>query len=91
MTALSAAKNFGLKTVFTEHSLFGFNDMAGINLNKISKWNFRDLDAAIAVSQICKENFCLRTKFDPNRCYTIPNAVNTQQFFPDFEISKFKN
>jgi len=39
-----------LKTVFTEHSLFGFNDMAGINLNKISKWNFRDLDAAIAVS-----------------------------------------
>ena len=39
----------------------------------------------------CKLNFCLRTKFDPNRCYTIPNAVNTQQFYPDFEISKFKN
>ena len=50
LTVSSAAKNFGLKTIFTEHSLFGFNDMAGINLNKISKWNFRDLDAAIAVS-----------------------------------------
>lgn len=71
------AKALGLKTVFTEHSLFSFNDAAGINLNKISKWALRDLDAAICVSATCKENFCLRTKFNPNHCFTIPNAVDS--------------
>lgn len=88
LIANSAAKNYGLKTVFTEHSLFGYNDAAGINLNKISKWNFRDLDQAIAVSHICKENYCMRCKHDPNRTYVIPNAVDTSQFFPD--ESRFK-
>jgi phosphatidylinositol N-acetylglucosaminyltransferase subunit A len=81
---MSCAKAFGLKTVFTEHSLFGFSDAAGINLNKISKWALRDLDAAICVSNACKENFCLRTKFNPRHCFTIPNAVDSLRFFPDF-------
>jgi phosphatidylinositol glycan class A protein len=78
-----AAKLYGLKTVFTEHSLFGFHDMAGINLNKLSKWAMRDLDAAICVSNACKDNFCLRTKFNPNACFTIPNAVDSMRFFPE--------
>ena len=78
-----AAKLYGLKTVFTEHSLFGFHDMAGINLNKLSKWAMRDLDAAICVSNACKDNFCLRTKFNPNACFTIPNAVDSMRFYPD--------
>ena len=47
---ISAAKIYGIKTVFTEHSLFGYQDAAGINLNKLVKWAFRDLDAAICVS-----------------------------------------
>ena len=45
-----AAKSYGIKTVFTEHSLFGYNDFHGIHLNKIIKWSFRDLDAAVCVS-----------------------------------------
>ena len=56
--------------------------MASINLNKILKWVFRDLDAAIAVSHACKDNFCLRTKVDPNSCFTIPNAVNFETLGP---------
>ena len=65
MGAFQVAKHYGLKTVSTEHSLFGFNDMAGINLNKVCKWSFREIDACIAVSTACKENVSLRLKIDP--------------------------
>ena len=61
----------GIKTVFTEHSLFNFADAASINLNKIIKWAYRDLDACIAVSAACKDNICLRGKIDPHRVFTI--------------------
>ena len=50
LLVMSVAKCYGVKTVNTEHSLFGYKDAAGINLNKLSKWSFRDLDAAICVS-----------------------------------------
>lgn len=79
---LLVGKLLGCKCVFTEHSLFNFQDMASVNLNKILKWVFRDLDAAIAVSQACKDNFCLRAKVDPNICFTIPNATNFEVFKP---------
>ena len=80
---LMAAKSYGIKTVFTEHSLFGYNDTTGIHLNKIIKWSFRDLDAAICVSHACKENFVLRAKVDPRKTFTIPNAVDCEKFIPD--------
>lgn len=73
----------GVKTLWTEHSLFNFNDMAGIHLNKIVKWGFRDLDGAIAVSQACKDNFALRCKMDPNKIFIIPNAVDSEKFRPE--------
>jgi phosphatidylinositol glycan class A protein len=57
--------------------------MASINLNKILKWGFKDLDAAICVSDCCKDNFCLRTKINPASCFTIPNAVDSNRFKPD--------
>ena len=88
MVATLAAKAFGLKTCFTEHSLFSFNDAAGINLNKLNKWAFKDLDAAICVSQACKDNYSLRYKVNPNNCFTIPNAVDSVRFTPDPEIRK---
>ena len=81
-----AAKSYGIKTVFTEHSLFGYGDVTGIHLNKIIKWSFRDLDAAICVSQACKDNFVLRAKFDPIKTFTIPNAVDSKRFTPSPEI-----
>lgn len=81
-----AAKSHGLKTVFTEHSLFGYNDWSGIHINKLIKWSFRDLDAAICVSNACKDNFVLRAKFDPKKTFTIPNAVDSNKFTPNFEV-----
>jgi phosphatidylinositol N-acetylglucosaminyltransferase subunit A len=74
---LMAAKSCGLKTVFTEHSLFAYGDISGIHLNKLIKWSFRDLDAAICVSHACKDNFVLRAKANPSKCFTIPNAVDS--------------
>jgi phosphatidylinositol glycan class A protein len=75
-----AAKSMGLKTVFTEHSLFSYSDLFGIHLNKLIKWSFRDLDAAICVSHACKDNFVLRAKLDPKITFTIPNAVDSDKF-----------
>lgn len=83
---LMAAKSYGLKTVFTEHSLFGYNDFTGIHLNKLIKWSFRDLDAAICVSHACKDNFVLRAKVNPCQTFTIPNAVDSQKFTPNPSI-----
>ena len=81
-----AAKSYGLKTVFTEHSLFGYSDFTGIHLNKLIKWTFRDLDAAICVSHACKDNFTLRAKVNPMQTFTIPNAVDSQKFTPNKSI-----
>mmetsp|Transcript_11421 Transcript_11421/g.17209 ORF Transcript_11421/g.17209 Transcript_11421/m.17209 type:complete len:344 (-) Transcript_11421:365-1396(-) len=83
---MMAAKSLGLKTVFTEHSLYSYNDFTGIHLNKLIKWSFRDLDAAICVSHACKDNFVLRAKVDPHQTFTIPNAVDSNRFTPDPSI-----
>jgi phosphatidylinositol glycan class A protein len=80
---LSVAKLMGLKTVFSEHSLYNFKDLASINLNKLSKWSMKDIDAAICVSHVCKENFCLRTSFSSKDTFVIPNAVDSSRFFPN--------
>jgi phosphatidylinositol glycan class A protein len=85
-----AAKSCGLKTVFTEHSLFGYNDFSGIHINKLVKWTFRDLDAAICVSNACKDNFVLRAKFNPNQTFTIPNAVDFNRFTPNSSLRELE-
>ena len=78
------AKSMGLKTVFTEHSLFTYHEFFAIHLNKLMKWVHKDLDAAICVSSACKDNFVLRAKVDPKKTFTIPNAVDFSKFTPDF-------
>lgn len=84
--ALMTAKQLGLKTVFTEHSLFTFSEVSAVHLNKLVKWTFKDIDAAICVSNACKDNLVLRAKIDPHKTFTIPNAVNFEKFTPDFAI-----
>lgn len=77
------AKSLGIKTIVTEHSHFAYHDVGLISMNKISKWYLKDIDAAITVSNSCKENFTLRSKIDPRICFTIPNAVDTIKFAPN--------
>ena len=79
---LVVAKSMGLKTCMTEHSHFTYNELDFISLNKIIKWYLKDIDAGIAVSHACKDNFSLRAKISPAIIYTIPNAVDTEKFQP---------
>jgi phosphatidylinositol glycan class A protein len=55
----------GLRTVFTDHSLFAFDDLASISINKVLKWVLANVDAAITVSHANKDNLTLRAALNP--------------------------
>ena len=74
--ALMHAKSMGYKTVYTDHSLFGFTDAACFHVNKILKFFLSDIDHAICVSHTSKENLTLRAALNPNIISVIPNAVD---------------
>jgi len=63
--AIVAAQAMGLRTVFTDHSLFSFNDMASISMNKVAKWQLANVDAVITVSHVNKDNISLRGGIHP--------------------------
>ncbi|KAK1496934.1 hypothetical protein CABS01_11083 [Colletotrichum abscissum] len=48
--AILHARTMGLRTVFTDHSLFGFADASSILTNKILKFSLSDVDHVICVS-----------------------------------------
>ena len=48
--AILHAHHMGVRTVFTDHSLFGFDDAASILTNKLLEGALRNVDAAICVS-----------------------------------------
>ncbi|XP_014240648.2 N-acetylglucosaminyl-phosphatidylinositol biosynthetic protein [Cimex lectularius] len=83
-------KLLGLKTVFTDHSLFGFADTSAIITNKFLQISLANVDHCICVSHIGKENTVLRAKVNHTRVSVIPNAIDTKLFFPD-ESSRMQN
>ncbi|KAL9051134.1 MAG: hypothetical protein Q9162_006206 [Coniocarpon cinnabarinum] len=80
--AILHARTMGLRTVFTDHSLFGFADAASILTNKLLKFILSDVDHVICVSHTCKENTVLRAQLDPFNVSVIPNAVVAENFRP---------
>ncbi|KAK3320544.1 glycosyltransferase family 4 protein [Cercophora scortea] len=80
--AILHARTMGLRTVFTDHSLFGFADAASIMTNKLLKFTLSDVDHVICVSHTCKENTVLRASLDPLMVSVIPNAVVAENFKP---------
>ncbi|KAI4176666.1 MAG: hypothetical protein LQ343_000958 [Gyalolechia ehrenbergii] len=80
--AILHARTMGLRTVFTDHSLFGFADAASILTNKLLKFTLSDVDHVICVSHTCKENTVLRASLDPLMVSVIPNAVVAENFQP---------
>lgn len=84
----------GVRSVFTDHSLFGFDDAASILTNKLQVGNLRNVDAVICVSHTGRENTVLRGQmFDPdpddptklkmrNNVYVIPNSLVADRFKP---------
>ncbi|EPS96892.1 hypothetical protein FOMPIDRAFT_127023 [Fomitopsis schrenkii] len=77
------AHHLGVRTVFTDHSLFGFEDAASILTNKLLEAALRNVDAAICVSHTGRENTVLRAGLPPESVYVIPNALVADQFKPD--------
>jgi phosphatidylinositol glycan class A protein len=84
------AKTMGLKTVFTDHSLFGFADSSSIHSNKLLEMTLAGIDHVICVSHTSKENLFLRARMrDPGLMSVIPNATDTTVFTPS-ESVKYK-
>ena len=75
MECILHAKTMGLKTIFTDHSLFAFNDLACVNINKLLKSYLSDVDECIVVSHIGRDNLILRAKMDPRKVTVNPNAI----------------
>ncbi|QDS77641.1 Phosphatidylinositol N-acetylglucosaminyltransferase gpi3 subunit [Venturia effusa] len=80
--AIIHARSMGLRTVFTDHSLYGFADAGSILTNKLLKFTLSDVDHVICVSHTCKENTVLRASLDPLMVSVIPNAVVAENFRP---------
>lgn len=80
--AILHGRTMGLKTVFTDHSLFGFADISSIVGNKLLKFTLSDIGHVICVSHTCKENTVLRASIDPLNVSVIPNAVISEDFSP---------
>lgn len=85
------AATMGLASVYTDHSLFGFDDLASVILNRVLQTTLSTVDAAICVSHACRDNFLLRTKISEkaaraiplsSRVRVIPNAVSPSKFTP---------
>jgi len=81
--AMFHARTMGLRTVFTDHSLFGFADASSILTNKVLNFALADCTHVICVSHTCKENTVLRANVPPSIVSVIPNAVDTSMFKPD--------
>ncbi|TPX45176.1 phosphatidylinositol N-acetylglucosaminyltransferase [Synchytrium endobioticum] len=83
--AIILAGMMNIRTVFTDHSLFGFSDVSAILTNKLLKFALSDCNAVICVSNTSKENTTLRACLDPNTVYVIPNAIVSCDFQPDLQ------
>jgi phosphatidylinositol N-acetylglucosaminyltransferase subunit A len=88
--AMFHAGTMGIKTCFTDHSLFGFADAASININKVLVWSLRTVDQVICVSNTSRENTVLRARIAPQRASVIPNATDTSAFTPPDDL-KYKS
>lgn len=86
--AILHGRTMGLKTVLTDHSLFGFANVTSIVGNKLLKFTLSDISHVICVSHTCKENIVLRASLDPVNVSVIPNAVISKDFAPDSSKQK---
>ena len=77
-----AAQLLGIPTVYTEHSLMGFEDLSSIALNMMMEFSLCDDSRVICVSHCAKENLVLRACISPDIVYVIPNAINAEEFMP---------
>ncbi|XP_069762860.1 phosphatidylinositol N-acetylglucosaminyltransferase subunit A-like [Narcine bancroftii] len=80
--ALWHARALGLRTVFTDHSLFGFADLSSVLTNKLLTLSLCHTNHVVCVSYTSKENTVLRAALSPDGVSVIPNAVDPTDFIP---------
>ncbi|KAL7644934.1 UNVERIFIED_CONTAM: hypothetical protein RMT77_004751 [Armadillidium vulgare] len=80
---MNLGRALGLKSVFTDHSLFGFADVSAIVTNNFLSLSLADVNHCICVSYVGKENTVLRANVEPEKVSVIPNALDTLMFKPD--------
>lgn len=85
------ARTMGYHICYTDHSLFGFNDIGSIHINKCLELLLSDIDHIICVSHACRENLVMRSNIHPSHVSTIPNAVNISKFIPDPSLRQPSN
>ena len=83
--ALMISTLLGLRSVFTDHSLFGFSDASAIITNTFLKFSLAYTSHSICVSHTGKENTVLRGSVSPENVSVIPNAVDSVAFRPEPE------
>ena len=83
--ALMISTLLGLRSVFTDHSLFGFSDASAIITNTFLKFSLANTSHSICVSHTGKENTVLRGSVSPENVSVIPNAVDSVAFRPESE------
>ncbi|KAF5299052.1 hypothetical protein FQA39_LY11598 [Lamprigera yunnana] len=81
----------GLKTVFTDHSLFGFADASAVITNKLLQISLSGCNHCICVSYTGKENTVLRARVNKDKVSVIPNSVDTYMFHPMPELRSKTN
>ena len=81
LDALLSAKMMGLRTVFTDHSLFGFNDFSAVMTNKMLEFTLGDIDGVICVSHTSKENTVLRARINPSKVGALWNPTQLTPFY----------
>ncbi|XP_058066785.1 phosphatidylinositol N-acetylglucosaminyltransferase subunit A [Anopheles bellator] len=80
---MNVAQLLGLRSVFTDHSLFGFADLSAVVTNKFLEISLANCNHCICVSHTGKENTVLRAKVHQDKVSVIPNAVDTAYFTPN--------
>lgn len=82
-----------IPTLLTDHSLYPFNTLSHVLVNKLLRFSTTLTNKLIAVSQTTKENLCIRSGRHPKDCFVIPNAVVGEDFepLPLEEIKKRKS
>lgn len=80
------AKTLGINTVFTDHSLFGFNYIGARIHKQVVKLSLLQCNHIICVSHVGRKNEALQLKINSDKpipVSVIPNAVDTVVFRPD--------
>lgn len=82
MEGLYHASNLNIKTVLTDHSVFEIAKLERVLVNGLSSFICKNVDFAICVSEVSRENTHLRTKIPLDRIVVIPNGIVPERFYP---------